>query len=232
MNTRQYQFIAFGVLLSVAGVVGAYTPATTGAFGANTDAPLNVSGTNQDKAGGLSVSTFQARGNAYFSQQTFVQGGISGGNVQKNGTTTVVFGDSNHTVNTSVNGGIEVGGVVQSNSLATGPKGGKKPVCANEKGTLFLCNTAPVAGIETGSVSFRIDGMNQAGNFVSIKSNTGSAAYTITAPSSPITVETGSYVITQTDMACLPSMTPVQLSGNATDFVITKGSSHTITFNC
>lgn len=65
MKLIHSRLIALGLTLGIAGVVGAYTPPTTGAFGVNTDAPINTSALDQDKSGGLSVTVFQARACLY-----------------------------------------------------------------------------------------------------------------------------------------------------------------------
>ncbi|HEY0980366.1 MAG TPA: hypothetical protein VGE18_03085 [Candidatus Paceibacterota bacterium] len=245
MKTTYYRLIALGILLGVAGVVSAYTPPTTGAFGANTDAPLNITAINQDKTGGLSVGTFYGRGSALFSQDTFVKGVITGGNIQGNGTSTVAVGDSSYKVNALINGSISTKGTIQSNSLASG--GGKKPVCANQDGTFFLCGdqapqppaVPPPSQTPYGQVSLYVDNTNQVGTNVVIRNSNNANMYNIELPigsnmgmSNPYRVDPGSYNITSSDISCLPTWSPVPLPGAATDFVLNEGEHVIITLNC
>ncbi len=244
MKLIQYRLIALGLMLGIAGAVSAYTPPTTGAFGANTDAPINTSALNQDKAGGFSTTTFQARGNALFSQETFAGGIVTGGNIQSDGSNTVAIGNSSYGVSTAINGSISTLGTIQSNSLLSG--GGKKPVCANADGTFFLCGdqapqspALPPSQTPFGQVSLYVNSTNQAGTNVVIRNSNNANMYNIELPvgtnmgmSNAYRVDIGSYNITSSDITCLPTGAPVPLPGGATDFVINDGDNYFIELNC
>ncbi|MFZ4500064.1 MAG: hypothetical protein ACOYMZ_01020 [Minisyncoccia bacterium] len=244
MKLIHYRLIALGLALGIAGAVSAYTPPTTGAFGANTDAPINTSALSQDKAGGFSTTTFQARGNALFSQETFAGGVVTGGNIQSDGSNTVAIGNSSYGVNTTINGSISTLGTIQSNSLVSG--GGKKPVCANADGTFFLCTSpstapaapAPVAATPSASLDFYIEGSQQTGTFVMVNNNNDGSLHRLDmAPGFTMGISTGkvvpigSYTITNTDIVCTTTNDPVMTRGGGTDFVLNDGDSYTITFN-
>lgn len=144
MTTLRYKLFAFGLLLSLATVVGAYTP-PAGAFPSNnTDVPLNVTNVMQDKSGGLSVGALHVRGLAYFADQTFVPGRIRGGNVG-DVAGTVAFGGLLNNVNALINGTVNITGTAQSDSLAFSSQSSVPdlaPVCANQYGTFFICSNA------------------------------------------------------------------------------------------
>lgn len=245
MKLIYYRLIALGLALGIAGAVSAYTPPTTGAFGANTDAPINTSALNQDKAGGFSTTTFQARGNALFSQETFAGGIVTGGNIQSDGSNTVAIGNSSYGVSTAINGSISTLGTIQSNSLLSG--GGKKPVCANADGTFFLCSTpssapsapAPVAATPSASIDFYVDGSQQTGTFVRVQSTTDSTIHLLEM--SPGTnmgasvgkvVPIGGYTIIGTDITCQPSGAPAILPSGATHFFLNDGDFWRIQLSC
>ncbi len=244
------RLIVLGFLIGIAGVAGAYTPPSGGAFGANTDGPLTISATNQDKAGGLWVKTFQARGDAFFNLETFIQGDILGKDLVGDGTTTVRFGGQagdgvQHTVNASVHGGINVNGVIQSNSLATGPGGGKKPVCADANGTFFLCSsTTPPAPPATppatsATVNFYVDGSQQTGTFLMIQSNSSGSTYILElsagsnmGTSNSLVVPAGTYSVIQSDVACNWSGMPVTSPVPGDQIFLSDGDFYTINFIC
>lgn len=245
MKLIQYRLIALGLMLGIAGAVSAYTPPTTGAFGANTDAPINTSALNQDKAGGFSTTTFHVRGNALFNQETFAGGIVTGGNIQSDGSNTVAIGNSTYGVSTAINGSISTLGTIQSNSLLSG--GGKKPVCANADGTFFLCGdqspqaptVPPPSPIPVGQVRLYVNGSSQIGTNVVIRNSNNANMYTIELPigtnmgmSNEYPVDPGSYNITSSDISCSPTGAPVPLPQGATDFIINDGDNYFIELNC
>src|ERR1700744_5978848 len=59
----------------------------------NTDAPLDISSTNQIKNGGLAVGTFQARSGSDFAQQSQFTGLVNGGTAGSTNST-ITIGNS------------------------------------------------------------------------------------------------------------------------------------------
>ncbi|GEM_PF-2334463 len=124
-------------LLFVAGVSFAaysYVGPTCAPEGCNTDAPLDGTASVQVKNGGLSVSAFYVPGNAYFDQNSYVGGAIFGPTTTNN---TVIVGTSAAPASVVNTGNIFISGQYQSNTLKTG--GGKKPLCTDANGTLYIC---------------------------------------------------------------------------------------------
>lgn len=250
MKTLYARLIILGILFGIAGIAGAYTPPTSGAFGANTDGPLTIGANNQDKEGGLWVKTFQARGNAYFNLETYVQGDITGKEINGDGTSTVLLGGETvdgkqYTVSAGINGAVNVSGLIQSDSLATGPGGGKKPVCADVNGTFFLCNTAtPPSTASTlsttsATLNFYVDGSNQTGSYVMVQSNNDGAIHimelspgTNTGTSFSQTLQAGTYTLVQTDVTCaLTGTAPVSPTPGDQIF-LSDGDFYTLNFLC
>ncbi len=244
------RLIVLGFLMGIAGVAGAYTPPSGSAFGANTDGPLTIGATNQDKAGGLWVKTFQARGDAYFNLDTYIQGDIIGKDLAGDGTTTVRIGGQTadgvtRTVSAGVHGAISVNGVIQSNSLATGPGGGKKPVCADANGTFFLCNTAapstPPSTIPVASatIDFYVNGSDQTGTFAMIQSNSTGNLYTLEmhpgqnmGSSLPQIIPPGTYSFLQSDVVCTWTGMPPSMPFFGDQLFVSDGDFYTINFSC
>jgi hypothetical protein len=131
-------FIIIPLLLVGGAAMAAYTfvGPISGPTANNTDAPLDVSATNQIKNGGLSVATFEARGNAYFDQSTYFSGMIRGGTVANNAPN-VSFGSTAAPANVVQTGNMFLSGTYQSDTLKTG--GGLKPLCADSAGKFFIC---------------------------------------------------------------------------------------------
>ncbi len=132
--------IASAALVLLAGIAHAYTPPKSAPGAGNTDAPITTASTNQVKSGGLSVGTFVAQKDADFEQMTFLNGMVLGGSSSDTTDKPVTFGSSASKVNVLFTGRLEVKGVYQSDSLKTG--GGKKPICANADGVLYICDNS------------------------------------------------------------------------------------------
>ena len=251
MKTLHHRLIVLGLLMGVATVAGAYTPPSGAAFELNTSGPITIGVTNQDKAGGLWVKTFQARGDAYFNLDTYIQGDIIGKDLRGDGTTTVRIGGQTadgviHTVSAGIHGAISVNGVIQSNSLATGPGGGKKPVCADANGTFFLCSstTPPPTPTNTppatsATVAFYVNGGDQTGTFVMIQSDSSGTAYMLEmspgqnmGASNSQVVQTGTYTLVQSDIQCTMSGTSPFTPTVGDQFFLSDGDFYTINFSC
>lgn len=104
----------------------------------NTDAPLDISATDQVKNGGLAVDTFHSRTGSDFAQQTAFTGLVRGG-TSTDTNSTIPFGTSSKQVSVNNVGNTTVTGNYQSDSLKTG--GGSKPLCADNTGTFYICGT-------------------------------------------------------------------------------------------
>lgn len=142
MKNHLKQFLIVIPLLLIAGASFAaytFTGPTAAPTANNTEAPLDITGTDQVKNGGLSVNTFQSRSAADFAQQVTFKGLVNGGTVTK-AASTISFGDSSHKVSVNNTGNATVAGTLQSDSLKTG--GGNKPVCADADGTIYICGAA------------------------------------------------------------------------------------------
>jgi hypothetical protein len=138
----------FAVL--IASVASAYTPPSAAAPAGNTDGPLTVGSANQIKAGGLTVGTFQARENAYFDKNVLFNGLIRGGT--PNAAAPVKIGDSAAKTSVALSGTMNIDGYYQSDSLKTG--GGKKPLCSDDNGVLYICGgTVPALPSKSKSVN-------------------------------------------------------------------------------
>ena len=135
------KIIAFGIFLAIGAsyvYAGTYTPPSGVAPANNTDIPITVGSQDQDKRAGLSVETFNARGNGWLKGQTFIQGNIRGG-LPTDVDSQVVFGDSSHDVTVEVKSNVDAEGYLQSASLADHPEA-SADVCADSNGKLILCD--------------------------------------------------------------------------------------------
>ncbi len=107
----------------------------------NTQRPINTLGASQVKDGGLSVYAFLANLSAQFDSQLYLQGTVRGFG-GKFGGETVRFGGTNasgvHIVSLALTGNLDVKNNARSALLANTEY---KKVCADESGTLFLCDT-------------------------------------------------------------------------------------------
>ncbi len=236
-------FIIFGVIVAIGasyahaswgGLTNSYSGPSASFPNNNAATPVYVNSTDQVKAGSLSIGEwFIALANAQVDGTTFFTGGLRGGAA---GTTigTVRFGGPNVEVPThvAISGGLaNTNYTVQSNPLANPTD---NAVCADETGTLVLCEPAvweqEVLTASTGTVRFSL-GQNQSGSYVTIQSNNDGQIYTMN-DTSPIIVPFGSYVITQTNLMCSDTGTPVDFSGTATSFALNENTtSFIITFN-
>ncbi len=136
--------ILTGILATVAVGARAYTnPASPFPTDNREILSIDEGVKNQEKLSGLSVGAFQARGDAWMMQQTYLQGMVRGGFVGAPGNTvsTVKFGDSGLGTTVSVNASndVYVGDRFQSDTLqhATSARG---EVCADTTGKLILCS--------------------------------------------------------------------------------------------
>jgi hypothetical protein len=131
------QLLVLVPLLFIAGVSFAsynYVGPTCAPEVCNTDAPLDGSASAQVKNGGLSVNAFYVPGNAYFDQNSYVGGAMFGSAAAND---TVIVGTSGLPTSVVATGNIFISGQYQSNTLKTG--GGKKPLCTDANGTLYIC---------------------------------------------------------------------------------------------
>jgi hypothetical protein len=127
-------------LVFIATMTHAYSiPLGSQAGAINTDMPINVGSADQVKSGGLTVGTFQAQGNSYFAQTVLFNGLIRGGSTAA--AKPVAFGGPANKVDVLFTGGVAIDGTYQSDTLKTG--GGKKPLCADGNGTLYICGATP-----------------------------------------------------------------------------------------
>lgn len=140
-NLLQLVLCAFA-LIFVASMVSAYTLPTKAPSAGNTDGPLIIGAINQTKSGGLSVGSFQVRKDAYFAQNVFFNGLLRGGTATSNIGAPVKFGGPSNRVDALFSGAVSISGTYQSNTLKTG--GGKKPLCADSTGTLYICGTSAI----------------------------------------------------------------------------------------
>jgi hypothetical protein len=133
-------------LVCIATMTRAYS-VPIGAVGAvNTNPPLDTSSLDQIKSGGLSIGTFHVQGNSSFGSNpttnyVLLNGLVRGGNATSTTPGQVVFGGTSNKVDVAFSGGVAIDGTFQSDTLKTG--GGKKPLCANGNGALYICGTTP-----------------------------------------------------------------------------------------
>lgn len=129
------------LVLIATGAYAAYSfvgPTTT-PTGNNTDAPIDISASNQVKNGDFGVKAFQVVGGAQFSQQTQLTGLVNGGTTST-ATSTITFGNSTDKTSINNTGSAAITGYYQSDSLKTG--GSLKPLCADQNGTFYICGTS------------------------------------------------------------------------------------------
>ncbi len=143
------------LLIFSAGLAAAYTAPSAVAPQGNTDAPLDVSATDQIKNGDLGVTTFEARGNAYLAKDVFFNGMIRGG-TPGDKDSVVAFGDTGHKVGATVNGTATIIGHYQSDTLKTA-SGNKEPLCADQNGTFYICGTTPSSNPQPSAVYVHIE---------------------------------------------------------------------------
>lgn len=134
--------ITLGTAAQAATYAGSYRHPVVSAPGNNVElVPITESSLNQEKAGGLTVTTFLARAMAWVHGKTFFSGYLRGGTVATvNDDSTIQFGDSGHTVSLTANGNIATTKTFQTDKLIPGPT---RPdgtyVCADTDGTLIWC---------------------------------------------------------------------------------------------
>lgn len=247
------KYIAFGIVLATSasyalaewGIPAGTYAGPTGQFpNNNTPFVLNVGATDQVKVGeateaGLTIgSWFSALSGAQFDGSTVFNGPLRGGTPAET-TGTVSFGGNGVTTNVSLTGGISNSGTVTNGTLATGAV---VPVCANPSGVLVICNTStPPPSVPAGGAIARlyVNGSSQIGTNVVIRNSDNANVYTIELPlgtnmgmSDVYQVDPGSYNITSSDISCLPTLSPVPLPGDATDFYLNPGDDYIIELNC
>ena len=153
MNKNFKQFtiatICFSVFLFFGLKVEGYTNPTVSAPANNNEfipiycdsgdcAQTTGTPTNGVKNGGLSVDTFQARGDAWFDQDVFFGDLIRAGVATDTVPRTINFGNnSNHTVSVVNTGSLTVTSTITSASLQV--SSGEESICADSSGTLILC---------------------------------------------------------------------------------------------
>jgi hypothetical protein len=133
-------YIFFGLIVALGiGLVHAapFTDAGTTPPSGNVAVPVNTRADLQVKDGGLSVGAFAVEQDAYFDQQTFFKGVVSGG-VPGSTSSTVALGSSASPVTVNVSGDVSAHGSIKSDSL----KNIASPsLCATANGTIVSCQS-------------------------------------------------------------------------------------------
>lgn len=156
MKKTPIQLVAVLIaIVFLAGVTHAYIAPTGAAGTTNTDGPLTATSVDEAKAGGLGVGTFLAQKNSLFQQNTYLDASIRGGTPTSSANVPVKFGDSTYKVDTAFTGTIGISGFYQSDTLKTG--GGKKPLCANSTGTLYICGQTPPGATQPQAILLTIN---------------------------------------------------------------------------
>lgn len=226
-------YIAFGLVLATLasyahaswGTLGNSYTAPTGSFPTNnTLFPITVGTSDQIKEGGLSLGgPFIAAANAQIDGSAIFHGALRGGSpIDTASFQTVSFGASGAATHVAITGGMaNTKYKIYNVPLANASDGA---VCANETGTLVLCDvdsTAPFIPkdptsptppplVTTGTVDMYIDaGQQQHGSTVSIYNTRTGENYTIdmnpgetTGYATAITVPVGTYGISGYDIYC------------------------------
>lgn len=142
--------------------------------------PINTGTFDQIKTGNLSVDTFNVAGPVQFNQHVFVGGAIQG---DLTSTSTVAFGASD-TVDVEISGGVRAQQYAQSGTLVNALN---KKVCADEAGTLVLCDTVVVPpGNPGGSCAFFVTAEPYQFRHPKIKVWQGYATPTGSSPANPV----------------------------------------------
>ena len=140
---QNLQFILIGIIIAgsitVAYADGWLDPSAA-APANNVAAPIHT-GPTQVKDGGLAVGTFAVQQNALFSQNTYVNGSIFGGQPGDSSSQVNIGGidhsNVTHTIPVTVSGDVTVTGSINDASVA-GPSNNN--LCAGKDGTIILCN--------------------------------------------------------------------------------------------
>ncbi len=227
-------------LVFIATLVHAYSAPMGTAGTANTYGPLDTSSVDQTKAGGLTVGTFQDQGNALFMQNTLFNGLLRGGSAASTTVMPVTFGGPSNKVDVAFTGGVSINGTYQSNTLKTG--GGKKPLCANPAGVLYICGTTPpvYSQPQTVNASAQYETFS-AGQFVVAKlsqSVSKDVQVSISATSTPLAFWSNFYTAhAVTSGVCHYTSTPTSLGtvtvyAGSTDSSSVSGGTLTLASGC
>lgn len=167
--------ILVSLLFAAGAAMAAYSfiGPTAAPTGNNTDAPLDISASNQIKHGGLAVNAFQAVSGSDFVQQASFAGLVNGGRSNTSNSTIIVGTPSQATSVTDL-GNATVAGEYQSNALQTG--GGTQPLCADQNGNFYICGAsvtppATLPPVYLGSVFESVGGTGQIGATISEELN-------------------------------------------------------------
>jgi len=128
------------ILLFLASTTRAYTGTTSTPPSNNTDAPIDVSSSNQVKTGGLVVNAFTASGGSYFDKQVFFNGPVAGS--VGPGNSTIQFGDLIDKTSLAITDGLATLASLRADSLMNSTN--NTPVCADKNGVLILCSATQV----------------------------------------------------------------------------------------
>jgi hypothetical protein len=142
IQQRLKQFLVLIPLLFIAIGVSAYGGPSGAPTTNNTPGPVSIGPLNEVKNGGLSVTTFAARGDSLFGQDVYFGGQVVGGFPSAT-TSAIAIGDTTTAVATVVSGSLRAA-TAQSDTLSHSDTN-VKPVCALADGTFVLCSAPPTA---------------------------------------------------------------------------------------